>query len=206
MIELSICICTMNKRAGMLARLLRDLESQIVLADAKDRVEILVEIDDGEMPTGRKRNILYNRAVGKYVVSVDDDDTVPHYYVAKILEAIQSDPDAIAMNGVMTTNGRLETKWFIAKDNPYCASRDKRGKTIYLRYQNHIAPIRRSIAIQFPFPEISMHEDYSFAVAINKAQAIKTEATIGTAIREFMQRYSCTADFPMYFYRFVTNK
>lgn len=187
---LSICICTIAPRFGMLGKLLRTIDDQISALNAGDLVEVLVEPAEG-ITTGAKRNLLYWRARGKYVCSVDDDDDVSPWYVEEILKAADQDPDAIAMNGTMTTDGGLLETWDISRLNPYSTVWKAGRKRHYLRYHNHLSPIRRTIALQFPFPDQTQREDFVFATAIHKAKAIKTEAKI--------QR-------PMYHYKYISNK
>jgi len=186
---LSICICSLWSRAGMLASLLRNLEEQAILFPGA--IEILVEVDNGELPTGTKRNILYRKATGKYVVSVDDDDEPAPYYVEEVLKAAESDPDAVAMNGTMTTDGGQPETWDISRLNPYGMVWKSGRKRHYLRYHNHLSPIRRIIALRFPFPDKYIQEDYEFATALHKARAIKTEVKV---------------ERPMYHYKFNSKK
>lgn len=173
---LSICICSLWSRAGMLASISSKLEEQA--AAFPGQVEILIEVDNGEKPTGTKRNILYRKALGKYVCSVDDDDDVSATYIGDILKATEGDPDAVALNGTMSTNGVFTATWDISRLNPYSTVHKPGRKIHYLRYHNHLSPIKRAIALQFPFPDISHREDYEFATAIHKARAIKVEAKV----------------------------
>lgn len=186
---LSICIVTLVKRTGMLASLLRNLSEQ---ADKyPGQVEFVVKSDSGELTTGAKRNLAYREATGKYVVSIDDDDEVSPWYVEEILKGATADPDAMAINGTMTTNGYSLATWDISRLNPYGRVAKPGNKTHYLRYHNHISPIRRSIAIQFPFPDKTHQEDFDFATAVHKARVIKTEVKIAR---------------PMYHYKYVSVK
>ena len=178
---LSILICTLPNRIGYLSQLLQALRPQ-----RTNEVEVLVESDNGSMTTGKKRNILLQRSTGKYVVFIDDDDMVSSTYVKDILTAAESNPDAIVFNGIMTTNGRDERKWYISKDYGYEA---KGGA--YYRYPNHIVPIRREIAMAFPFMDIRIGEDYAWATAIHNAGLIKSEVKI---------------EKELYHYQFRTNK
>ena len=114
-------------------------------------------------------------SLGEYVVKHQD-----------ILKAAEQDPDVIVFNGTMTTNGKDERKWYISKDYPYEA---KNGA--YYRYPNHIVPIRREIAIQFKFQDITVGEDYLWATAIHTSGLIKTEVKI---------------EKELYHYQFRTNK
>lgn len=187
---LSICICSLDKRLAMLAVLMRYLQEQADMYPGQ--VEILVESDDGKIPTGTKRNTLYRKAKGKYVVSVDDDDWVPNYYISEIMRAIQTDPDVVGMHGHMNTDGKKNEGWFISMYNPYLTT-SKLGRNFYLRYPNHITVIRHSIAIQYPFPDIYDGEDYAFATAMHDANAYKTEVQIPEHL-------------PMYEYRYISRK
>lgn len=185
MILLSICICTLKRRINYLNDLKAHLE-KMVLAHPGE-VEILIESDNGEITTGAKRNILYKKAQGLYVASVDDDDWVPSYYVEKILKAIQTRPDAVAINGIHLIDGRYSATWDISRFNPYMTAK-LRGKLHHLRFHNHLSPIKREIAIQYPFPDVSFMEDYAFAKAMNDAEAIKTEVKIKEPMYEYRYR------------------
>ena len=189
---LSILIASMYKRAGMLASLLRGLENQIEENGAKDQVEILVNVDAGQKPTGKKRNELIEQAKGKYIIQVDDDDWVPEYYVQELLKAAESDADCAAISGIITTDGTNEKRWYISKDLNYCSLIDTDGRECYHRYTNHITMCKREIAIQIKFPDETFGEDYEWATKLHKSGLLKTEYKIER--------------FPMYIYRFISFK
>jgi glycosyltransferase involved in cell wall biosynthesis len=178
---LSILICSLYSRAHLLAELKAILQPQIT-----SDVELLIEVDNKEISTGAKRNILLNRAKGKYIVFIDDDDIVSENYVDKILEACKHDVDCIAINGTITTNGMNEIAWRLSKSNPN-SSIYENGKEIYLRTTNHIAPVKRELALIALFPNISNAEDAEYSRRLNKF--LKTE----TIILE-----------PIYHYRYLT--
>lgn len=172
MIVLSILIPTMPKRLGLLKRLLNVLNPQVT-----DEVEILTYSDDGRVTTGRKRNDLIKQAKGQYVVFVDDDDMVSDTYVSDILKAATKNPDCITFRGWMTTDNRSKTEFRLSINYPY-AEGWYEGKMIYFRYPNHITPIKREIALQVPFPNVSMGEDYAWATEIHKRKLLNTEVHI----------------------------
>lgn len=188
---ISILICSLWKRAGMLSNLLSGLQEQIDRLGTSDKVEVLVNCDGGELPTGTKRNILLGQAAGVFSVFIDDDDVVPDYYIEEILKASETECDAMAINGIITTDGKDEKKWFISKDNQYKASFDKNGVEYYERYHNHISPIKTSISKQFKFLDIYQGEDFEWCTRIKNSGLIRTEVKI---------------DKPMYFYKFVRLK
>lgn len=175
---LSILICSIWKRAGMLASLLSNLEEQIERLGVINLVEVRMSCDNGETPIGTKRNVLMEQATGKYSVFVDDDDKLPDYYIEEILKAAESDADCFAISGVMITNGSLENYWEISKDFEYCTKKEENGNEWYQRHPNHITPIRREIAVQFKFPDVYQFEDYNWACQIKNSGLIKTEFKI----------------------------
>ena len=188
---LSILIPSTFDRRTVLISLLINIYNQIARNNADEIVEVLIEEDDREIPTGTKRNTLVLKSKGKYIVFVDSDDFIVEDYVALILKAAESDCDAIGISGWMTTNGHSRVDWFISKDHPYTAAVDRKGNVIYLRYNNHISPIKREIACQFKFPDIYQGEDYQWATEIHNSGLIKTETII---------------EKPIYHYDFRTNK
>lgn len=187
---LSILIPTLHKRVAMWTSLVSELSRQAHSIDRLSDIEILTRGDDGEKPTGTKRNELLQSANGKYVVSTDDDDYVYPCYIEEILKAAEQDPDCMAINGIMTTNGTHLIPWYISKDYQYGAT-IRNGQKVYERWPNHITPIRASIAKQFAFPDISFQEDYQWALAIHNSGLLKTEVEIVP---------------PLYHYKFVTTK
>ena len=183
---ISILIPTLYERAQQFAILKAHLERQIRECSAHGLVEILVNVDNREKPTGRKRNELLQDAKGEYVVFVDDDDEVPDYYISELLEAAKGKADCMAINGTYTENGGVPIRWEIAIANPY----EKIGNIIY-RYPNHITPIKREKAIKFSFPDKTFGEDYDWATRVHNSGVLKTETKI---------------EKPMYHYRYVTKK
>lgn len=155
-------------------------------------LEIISAVDDKQITTGHKRNILLSEAEGKYIVFHDDDDTPATFYVEEIFKGCLHRCDAIAMTGIITTDGGDPKRWEISKDHPYATKTLGNGQEIYLRYQNHISPIKREIASQFKFPDKTFGEDYEWATAIHNSGLIKTEYKI--------ERH------PMYIYDYRTKK
>lgn len=190
-IVLSILIPSTFDRKIQFDLLIKEIGRQITEGGYQDKVEVLSEVDNKERPTGTKRNILYSRAEGELSVSIDSDDKIAKNYVESIMEASKQDPDAIGICGWMTTNGINRVEWFISKDNDYCASKNETGKEIYLRWNNHISPIRTSIAQQFKFPDVYTGEDYIWSRQIHESGLIRTEVKI---------------NIPLYHYDYISHK
>lgn len=152
-----------------------------------DKIEILTLIDNKKNTTGYKRNVLYENASGKYSISCDSDDWVPDYYIEELLKAAESDADCFGINGIMITDNIKTETWNISKDNPYKTVRGHMGNH-YLRFPNHITPIKSEICKQFKFPDVSYGEDFAWATQIHESGLIKSEYTITKPMYEY--RYS----------------
>lgn len=188
---LSILIPTLPERKVFLDDLLNTIERQIDLIEGEGfiKVQILTDIRGREVTTGTKRNDLLTRATGKYVWFVDDDDSIYPYAIEDVLKAASKNPDVIGINGIMTTDGKNQIDWEIRLGHPYCATK-KNGKDYYLRFPNHITPMKREHAIKIRFPDKTIFEDYEWAKALNDAGHLKTQEII---------------DKPIYHYKFSTQ-
>jgi hypothetical protein len=96
--DLSILIATVPQRKIHLNRLLYTLQNQIVGNNLQDKIEVIVYKDNFEKSLGEKRNILIQESLGKYVVSIDDDDMVSEDYCKNICDTIKNyDVDQISI-------------------------------------------------------------------------------------------------------------
>jgi glycosyltransferase involved in cell wall biosynthesis len=164
-VKLSILIATMPSRRLQLAGLIQLLGRQYT----GNEVEIITD-PSMQYNIGAKRNKLLQRAIGEYIVFIDDDDLVSPKYISSILNAMGS--DCIGVSGTITTNGRNERQWHISKDYGKWYERN----SIYYRTPNHISPVRRELALQAGFPEIAYGEDYEYSIRL--LPLLKTENII----------------------------
>lgn len=166
----------------MLRRLKNILEPQV--ARYPGQVEIKIHDAGRGMTTGRKRNELIQLSQGEYFVQVDDDDHVPMYYVTELMKAIELAPDVITFNGWMTTNGANRQDFTIKLGLKY-ETKDNH----HYRFPNHLCAYRRDVVGHIKFPDITIQEDYKWALSIQRF--LKTEVHI---------------DRDMYWYDFKTRK
>lgn len=151
--RLSILICTLKRRKHLLGRLLKILKPQMA-----DSVEILIEEDGGEMSTGEKRNILLKKAVGDYVAFVDDDDMVSINYVAKILWAVQTNPDCCSLKGLLIREKDYYEFYHSIQHRKWYRKGDK-----FFRCPNHLNTVKREWALQAGFPDLYKGEDKDYS-------------------------------------------
>ncbi len=172
MVTLSILIATMPVRAAKLANLRALLDRQLT-----PEVEVITD-SSMNYNIGIKRNKLLSLATGKYVVFIDDDDLISSDYIDQVVLACsmynkdQDNPDCIGISGVISTNGGQERQWHISKD--YQMWFERCG--VYYRTPNHISPVKRELALQAGFPEISFGEDYEYSMRL--LPLLKTEVKI----------------------------
>lgn len=178
--KLSILIPSLVDRYETRTALLFALSAQYKGND----VEILTEVDRGEMSIGRKRNLLLDRAQGDYVCFVDDDDELSSDYILKALTAIEMNPDCCSLTGVITWNGENPQTF----EHSIKYSEWKTNLTapiVYERNPNHLNIIRSSIAKQFKFLEINHGEDRDWSEQIFESGLLKTEAEIPGVIYHY---------------------
>jgi glycosyltransferase involved in cell wall biosynthesis len=129
----------------MFENLLIDLHKQINGND----VEIITVVDGGEKTIGLKRNELLCEAKGDYVSFVDDDDQVSTDYVQRILEAIESEPDVVGIEGIIN----FENTLYVFKHSiEFCGWYASEADKTFYRTPNHLNPIKRLIALKAGFP------------------------------------------------------
>lgn len=185
---LSILIPTLPdpERKKFLNELMQNIFNQIKEKNYSD-VEILTDPRGKEISTGEKRNDLIRRACGKYTWFIDDDDYIFNYAIDDILKAAEEDPDVICFNGYMTTDGEKRVDFELRIGHPYCAI-EKDGKEYYLRFPNHIVPMKRELIKDIPFENVTLGEDYKWAKKINDAGILKTQAIIEKDIYHYRCR------------------
>lgn len=164
----SILICSLMNRYIALNELTKELKRQ---AQDTDRVEVLIEIDDGQITIGVKRNLLLSKAKGDYIAFVDDDDKVSEDYISKILKAIETKPDCCSLEGILIRPGRKYEFYHSIKYDKWF---EKEGR--YYRHPNHLNAVKRELALQIGFPEMDVGEDFEYSTRLKPL--LKTEASI----------------------------
>jgi len=176
--RLSILICSLKNRANQLNSILDNLQKQ-----KTDDIEILVEVDEGKITTGAKRNLLLKRAKGDYIAFIDDDDKVSDDYISKILTAIETNPDCCGIEGLVTFLKRRISKTF-KHSIQYDSWFEKNN--MYHRCPNHLNPVKRELALQIGFQDISTGEDKDYSLRLKPL--LKTEERIKGILYYYITR------------------
>lgn len=163
------------------ALLINLLAQQDRLGDRARDVEILSLLDNRQRSVGTKRNDLKRIAAGEYIVYVDDDDALDASYLSSIVDAITlHEPDVVTFKSAVTINGGLPLPCIFSMH----FDADRNLQTHYERLPNHLCPVRRSIAPDFP--NKSFGEDGDYAVALKPK--LKSQVFIDKTIYHY--RYS----------------
>ena len=181
MINLSILICTLPERKESYKFINDKLMRQCCdLGVFSGQVEICT-INNTVMTTGAKRNALLEMSRGKFIVFVDDDDDVSDDYVEKIFFTILKHPyiDCIGIEGIITTDGMQQKDWIISVD---CKDWYEEND-VYFRTPNHISPVRRELALQAGFPDVTYAEDREYSKRL--LPLCKNEAKIKGSIYHY---------------------
>ena len=182
--KLSILICSLEKRHLQLQSLLEEIEIQILLCEATAIVEVITEVDSKQITTGAKRNNLLNKASGKYICFIDDDDHISNDYLRLILEATESDADCIATTGIYTVDNGRKVRWKLSKDyEDEDKFSEEFNQIVYFRRANHLTPVKRLLALQAMFPDKSNAEDREYSSRLNPF--LKTEVKIDKSIYHY---------------------
>jgi len=165
--KLSVCVSSLVERqAYYLKRMLSILEPQLT-----SDVELVIETDNREATIGMKQQRLLVRAKGDYLCYVDEDDIIPGYYIAEILKAIETQPDCVGINGIITVDEKNPFPFYHSIKYDHWYSDDKG----HYRCPNHINPIKRSIASLSCFADITM-ADHGYSILLQPL--LKTEVVI----------------------------
>lgn len=190
--KLSILIPSTHNRDSMLYELIDNLYNQIDEGKLKDEIEIITDIDNFELSVGFKRQRLIEKAKGEYLCFIDSDDLVSKDYIELVYLAITKSPDVVSFNGYMTTDDKSRDNFKIMKDLPYITITDVHGNKEHLRFNNHLSPIKREIALKIGYKDLRFAEDYDYAKRLKESFLIKTEYYINSELYHY--RYKTKKD------------
>jgi glycosyltransferase involved in cell wall biosynthesis len=165
MVLLSILIPTLPDRNESLNKLLAILEPQL-----NEQVEVLLDSRPKRACSiGVKRNDLYKRAKGKYSVQIDDDDTVPDYFVKEVLANLGS--DCIGYKEHCTINGKVQDSLITRTNKNWYTINNNHFRTPHFK-----TPILTEHCVNTGVKDMRFGEDHDFAKRI--LPLLKTETFI----------------------------
>jgi hypothetical protein len=119
---------------------------------------------------------------------VDDDDDVSARYVDLIYQALIDHPaiDCVGIKGIVYFNGAHPRVFIHSLQYREYFSRDG----VYYRPPYHLNPIRRAIALRYPYAAVSYSEDIDWAMRLSRAGALRREYTLNPVLYYYYSRRS----------------
>lgn len=184
----TILIPTIARRAELLQRLLDGLLPQL---DAHDgRVRVLAYLNHGVPSLGGIRDALVDAAETEYVSFIDDDDTVPGYFVDEAVRALATRPDKIGFFVDCYENGVFKQTGQHTINGPRAW---RRWRGILHRDVSHLDPTRTEIARQGRFTQAKSGRAEDIVWVRQVRDLIKTEVFIHKNMYNYMYDLSETS-------------
>lgn len=134
------------------------------------------------MTVGEKRNKLIEKATGKYVCFIDDDDDITDDYISTMMKGCESNADCVGMVGIITFSGKNPRKFIHSlKYNHYFEENE-----VYYRPPNHLNAIKKELIADIKFPEKNRSEDTDWAMAVLHSGRLKTEYEVNDVLYKYL--------------------
>ena len=175
---LTIGICHLHERANLLRELIKDMQENTP-PEIMQRVEIIVNADNGEKSVGQKRNEILDASSAKFICFVDDDDKISKDYLKWIVRCINQNRnlDSIGFTGRYYINNMFAM--YFKHANTY-GGNFRGSDGIQYRPCNHLNPVRTAIARKIGFVDKNHGEDSDYSDRLLLSGLIKNEMIIQT--------------------------
>jgi hypothetical protein len=186
-VQLSILIPALRRRREKRKQLEAVLLPQV---EAHDDVELLVEEDQGAVPSGEKRNRLVRRSVGRYFAFVDDDDLVTGDYVRRVREGCLAGADVVSFWIERTGSDRPRK---VQRLSIRHRDRQPLGGGAVGMAANHLCAWRRDVGTQVAFrPHLGYNDDVFWYVPLLASGLVKTEHHVPRVLYRYCYDRSTT--------------
>lgn len=182
---LSILVPSIPERKQKLVSLLDELYRQYDLLQPHIKylgdVEILFDDSkrflDGGLSIGKKRESLIQRADGKYLCFLDDDENVAPNYLEVLLRLCNERKDICTFRNL----SRLDDYWMIVDMSLFFSYNEQATpEKMIKRLPWHVCPVLSKYAKLYPFPDTNYGEDWEWMekVLVHCKTEAKTDAVI----------------------------
>ncbi len=167
----SVLIPTMPGREEGLRRLMDILYEKTKRLAPGLRMEICMDFDNRELSIGMKRQRLLDRAKGKYLSFIDDDDDITDAYIEDLWACIQGNYHTMRLRGQMrqyqfvhSVDVKLTDMMATKSDPPY-----------FQRPPNHLNPMLSDVAKLIKFKNAVHGEDLDWTINLFKHKFLSHE-------------------------------
>lgn len=185
MVILSILIPTIPERESIFGDLWRNVCVQVSICINEHPMLGLVEVIsedskrfiDGGLSIGKKREALVNKATGKYLCFLDDDEDIAPNYIETLARLCQHDTDVVTFRNLTKT----DHYWTIV-DMSLNYHHDDQANPNYITRRRpwHICPVRSEFAKLYDFEDSNYGEDATWMDKVLKhcTTEIHTDAVL----------------------------
>ena len=164
----SVLIPTIPGREQNLHSLISTLREKATRLAPELRLEICVDFDNKESSIGTKRQRLLDRASGKYLCFVDDDDNITDEYVEDVLAMFRGEFHTMRLRGQMREYNFVHST-AVKLSDPMAAN------GVFQRPPNHLNPMLADIAKLIRFKNAIYGEDLDWTISLARSGFIQTE-------------------------------
>lgn len=188
-IVLSILIPSIPERIEKFTELKREVMRQInYIAEVHftlGNVQLVYEVSktfaDGGPSIGKKRQMLVERALGKYLCFLDDDETIAPNYVETLLRlCYNANPDVLCFRSV----AKMDNYWTVidmSLRNKF--NNQATPDNVVKRLPWHICPVKSELAKQEIFADSNYGEDWQWFERVLKR--CKSEMKSNSIIHQY---------------------
>jgi glycosyltransferase involved in cell wall biosynthesis len=167
----SVLIPTMPGREQGLQRLMNSLYEKVGRIAPDLRMEICMDFDNRESSIGMKRQRLLERAKGKYLSFIDDDDEITDAYIEDLWACIQGNYHTMRIRGQMSQYQFVHSVDIKLTD--MMATNDE--IPYFQRPPNHLNPMLSDVAKLIPFKNAVHGEDLDWTINLYKHRFLSYE-------------------------------
>lgn len=177
-IILSILVPSIPERSKILVDMYTKLYKQIItlwrIHPMLGDVEIIIDESKsflhGGLSIGKKRESLVDRAKGRYLNFLDDDEDIAPNYTETLMRLCQNDVDVVTFRNLTKT----DTYWTVVDMSLKNHNEEATPDRIVKRAPWHICPVKSEYAKLYDFEDSNYSEDWTWMEKVLKH--CKTEA------------------------------
>jgi hypothetical protein len=167
----SVLIANIPGREESLRRLLNSLHEKRNRICPSMRMEVCIGFDNKEQSIGQKREGLLQKAQGKYISFVDDDDEVTDAYIEDLWAMIQGGFHTMRLWGQMSEHRFVHST--TVKDTDFMAT--KTNPPYFQRPPNHLNPMLSDVAKLIHYKNAVYGEDLDWTLQLYRSGFLQTE-------------------------------
>lgn len=166
----SVLVASLVERSSQREALLASIREKVARICPELRVEYMTDIDNRQKTVGRKRTELLQKARGKYMSFIDDDDDITDAYIEDLVECLKGNYQVMRLYGQMTNYRFMHSISVGIHDRMVVGE-----PPLFQRPPNHLNPMMTDLARYVTFKDVRRGEDADWAVRLAKTGFIRKE-------------------------------